>query len=204
MPPSKPSSRPLRADARRNQAHILEAAEAVFDTEGPSGSTEAIARRAGVAVGTVFRHFPTKADLIQAVFTARLQRLTDHAVQLQGAEDPGEAFLDFFLGWAELSATKLTFAEALIGEGVDVRALARQDAYLRMRQNLLQAVEGLLQRAQRAGRVRGDVGITELNALLIGTARALEQVRDDPDASARTLEVVLDGLRLRGAPPPDR
>ncbi|WP_243741021.1 TetR/AcrR family transcriptional regulator [Streptomyces sp. 8K308] len=185
----------LRADARQNRARILESAETVFDAQGPSASTEEIARKAGVAIGTVFRHFPTKAALVEAVFVGRLARLATHAEKLAESEEAGVAFFDFFTTWAELSAAKHSFADALADEGVDVRAAAERGPYPAVRRELAAAVETLLTRAQAAGAVRADIGMPELNALLIGVARAVEQVRDAPAVRRRLLGAILDGLR---------
>lgn len=185
-----------RADARRNRVRILDAADAVFAAQGPSASTEEIALKAGVAIGTVFRHFPTKTALVRAVFIDRLRRLAEEAQELAtDAEDAGTAFFGFFQRWAELAARKQAFADALLSEGVDVGAEAKQSEYPKVRRALLQAVEKLLMRARLAGTVRDDIGIQELNALLVGTARAIEAVHRKPQVAARTLEVVLDGLR---------
>jgi AcrR family transcriptional regulator len=86
--PSGPSAaKPLRADARRNQARVLETAEAVFAAKGTAASTEEIARQAGVGIGTVFRHFPTKEALLEAVFVGRLRRLADEVDALAAAKD---------------------------------------------------------------------------------------------------------------------
>lgn len=191
--------RPLRADARRNRAAILEAADAVFAVKGPAAPSEEIARDAGVAVGTVFRHFPTKEALVEAVFVERLRRLAVEARALVAADDPGAAFFGFFRRWAELSATKHAFADALASSGVDVVAVAGKGAYPQVRDELLGAVEALLERAQRAGVVRSDIGVQEVNALLIGAARAAEHAGADDGVRARTLAVTLDGLRPRGA-----
>lgn len=189
------SPRPQRADARRNAARILAAADAVFAAKGPSASTEEIARRADVAIGTVFRHFPTKAALVEAVFVERLQQLADAARALEGADDPGAAFFEFFGRWAEVSAAKHAFADALASDGVDVDASAARGPYPQVRADLLAAVESLLARAQRAGDVRDDIGIAELNAILIGTARAAEHTGADEAVLARTMAIVTDGLR---------
>ncbi|MFD0541611.1 TetR/AcrR family transcriptional regulator [Actinomadura luteofluorescens] len=78
----------MRADARRNRERILEAAEEVFAVAGPDASTEEVARRAGVAIGTVFRHFPTKADLLRALMKRLLQQVTDDAAELVASGDP--------------------------------------------------------------------------------------------------------------------
>ncbi|MEU6640964.1 helix-turn-helix domain-containing protein [Saccharomonospora sp. NPDC046836] len=185
----------IRADARRNRARILETAEAVFAAHGPAASTEEIARKAGVAIGTVFRHFPTKAELVEAVFVDRLSQLAASARQLAESDDAGAAFFDFFTTWAELSALKQSFADALANDGVDIQAAAERGAYPAVRTELAAAVETLLTRAQAAGAVRSDIGMRELNALLISVARAVEQVRDDPDVQRRLLCTILDGLR---------
>uniref|UniRef100_UPI000E348E2F TetR/AcrR family transcriptional regulator n=1 Tax=Jiangella endophytica TaxID=1623398 RepID=UPI000E348E2F len=200
--------RPLRADARRNQARILEAADEVFAAHGPATSTEQIARRAEVAIGTVFRHFPTKAALVEAVFIDRLRRLTATAAELSAGPDPGAAFFTFVTRWAELSAVKHAFADALARDGVDVAGAAAAGEYVRVRAELTAAVGALLERAQGAGAVRADVGTAELDALLIGAARAVEHTAGHPGVRRRTLTIILDGLRPRdgdavpGAPTP--
>jgi AcrR family transcriptional regulator len=86
----------LRADARANRARILDVAEEVFGQGGESASTEEVARLAGVGIATVFRHFPTKAALLEAVLARRFGRLREHAEELLGAGDPGQAFAGFF------------------------------------------------------------------------------------------------------------
>jgi len=192
------AAKPLRADARRNRARILQAADAVFSADGPSASTEEVARRAGVAIGTVFRHFPTKEALLEAVIVERLHGLTHQARSLSAADDPGAAFFAFFTQWVELSATKHALADALAGAGVDVEAV--QSAHQQVLHELHRAVETLLTRAQRAGAVRDDVHLAELIVLMIGTSRSVEHAGRDAGLRARALGVVFDGLR----PPPSR
>ena len=194
-----PPAKPLRADARRNRARILTAADEVFAASGPSASTEEVARRAGVAIGTVFRHFPAKHHLAEAVFVARLEQLVTEARDGAEADHPGPAFLSFVGRWAELSAAKLAVADALTREGLDVEAAAGDGPYPRVRAELLEAVGVLLARAQEAGAVRPELGVDEIHALLVGTARAVEQLADDEVGRARVLAVVVDGLR-----PPER
>jgi AcrR family transcriptional regulator len=184
------ADRPLRADARRNRTRILEVAEAVFAAKGTAASTEEVAREAGVGIGTVFRHFPTKEALLEAILLGRLHRLTEEASALSAAEDPGAAFFAFFTRVVDQAATKHAFADALAEAGVDIRHSAPQ-----VGQELLGALDTLLTRAQRAGAVRDDVRVTELMALLVGTSRAVEHAGWDPDVQARTLCVVFDGLR---------
>jgi AcrR family transcriptional regulator len=182
----------LRADARRNQARVLDAAEAVFAAKGTAASTEEIARQAGVGIGTVFRHFPTKQALLEAVFASRLQRLANEVDALAAAEDPSVALFSFFTGVVDQAATKLALVDALAAAGVDV---INQATASPVGQELLGAVGTLLTRAQWAGTVRADIGVAELIGLLVGTSRAVEQAGWDPKVQARILAVVFDGLR---------
>jgi AcrR family transcriptional regulator len=186
-------AKPLRADARRNRARVLEAADAVFASKGPSASTEEVAERAGVAIGTVFRHFPTKQALLEAVIIDRLGRLTHEAAARADADDPGAAFFAFFAHWVELAATKHALADALANADVNVKAVESRHA--RVVDDLHRAVDTLLTRAQRAGAVRDDIRLRELIILLIGASRAAEHAAQDTALHARTLAVVFDGLR---------
>ncbi|WP_204059691.1 helix-turn-helix domain-containing protein [Microbispora corallina] len=185
--------RALRADARRNRARILEAAEAVFAAQGVSASTEDVARRAGVGIGTVFRHFPTKESLVEEVFLGRVRMLADKAAALSEA-DAGTAFFRFFAYAVEQAATQNAYADVLAEaaatggtggeEGAAPSAVGRE---------LAAALAELLARAQRAGAVRADMGVAELVALLIGASRAAEHV--GPEVRRHTLDIVFDGLR---------
>jgi AcrR family transcriptional regulator len=182
--------KPLRADARRNRARVLEAAEAVFGSKGTSASTEEIAREAGVGIGTVFRHFPTKEALLEAIVVGRLRRLAEAADSLARAEDPGAAFFTFFTRAVDQSATKIALADALAEAGVDVERAASQ-----VGRDLRRTLGVLLARAQRAGAVRADVGVADVIALLVGASRAAEHAGWDREVQARTVAIMLDGLR---------
>jgi len=186
------AGKPLRADARRNRARLLDVAEEVFAAKGTSASTEEIARAAGVGIGTVFRHFPTKEALLEAVFVGRLRRLAEEADALAAGDDPGGAFYAFFSRVVDHSPTKNAFADALTEAGVDVRSAASEAG-----QDVLRALSVLLDRAQHAGAVRADVRAPEVIALLIGACRAAEYVGADDALRARTLAVFMDGLRPR-------
>ena len=183
-----PDDRPLRADARRNRALLLEAAEAVFAARGVSASTEEVARTAGVGVGTLFRHFPTKEALLEAVFRERLQRMAEGLRDLGAADDLGTAFFDFLSDAVAHSATKVALADALAEAGIDAVVSARE------KHDLGGALGQALVRAQEAGAVRPDVGLPELIALLIGASRAAEHAGTDP-VRTRIIGVILDGLR---------
>src|SRR5258708_17586261 len=102
---AEPLQKRPRADAQRNRARLLDVAELVFATKGIGASTEEIAREAGVGIGTVFRHFPTKEALLEAVFIRRLQQLAARADALAEADDPGAAFFSFFSYVVELAVT---------------------------------------------------------------------------------------------------
>ncbi|GAB3813127.1 TetR/AcrR family transcriptional regulator [Micromonospora zhanjiangensis] len=179
----------MRADARRNRARLLEVADEVFAERGTGASTEEIARAAGVGIGTVFRHFPTKEALLEAVLVARLHRIAADAQALRDADDPGGAFFGFLTGMVETAATKTAYTDALAAAGIDVG-----DAIAPVRAELRSALGELLDRAQRAGAVRTDIGLPELFALLVGMSRAAEHT-PDRTVQARTLAVLLDGLR---------
>ena len=182
----------LRSDARRNRARVLDAAEAVFAARGTSASTGEIARAAGVGIGTVFRHFPTKEALLEAIVIARMQRLAADANALAGAADPGAAFFSFFQRMVEHAATKKVLTEALAVAGIDVKSVVAPFA-----DDLRRAFGVLLTRAQEAGAVRPDVRIEEVIALLMGASRAAEQGGSDPAVQARSVEIIFDGLRAR-------
>jgi AcrR family transcriptional regulator len=175
-----------RADARTNRDRILTVADEVFGQGGPAASTEEVARRAGVGIATVFRHFPTKADLLTAVLVRRFERLRAEAEAARRAPDPGGAFFDLFTHLVTDAPTKIAIAEALLEAGGD-RDGAAAEASLGLRR----AVGAVLARAQRAGAVRDDVEPPEVYALLVATARAANV---DAEVRARMLAIVFAGL----------
>jgi AcrR family transcriptional regulator len=181
-----------RADARRNRAHILEVAEQVLVAKGTTVSTEEIARAAGVGIGTLFRHFPTKEALIQGVFEARLRRFADDAQRLAFAPDPGAALATLLRQAVDQGEVKNALAGLLTEAGIDVHAATGE-----VRQDLVAALGAVLSRAQQAGAVRRDLEVPELIGLLAGTSRAIEYATTDA-ARQRILAVVLDGLRPVG------
>ena len=185
---SAEDAKPLRADARRNRARILEAAEAVFAEQGAAASTEEVASRAGVAIGTVFRHFPTKTDLLRAIMKELLQRLTDEVRSLNADGDPGTGLFTFFTQLVAQAAAKKTVVDLLASAGVGVQASDSVQA-------LQQAIHTLLTRAQQAGTVRADVRPDEVMALLISTCQGALHAGWDSDLQHRTLTIVFAGLR---------
>lgn len=182
--------RPLRADAARNRARLLDAATEVFTTRGIGVPTEEIARAAGVGVGTLFRHFPTKEALLEAVMVRRLETITARTAELAAEAEPAEAFFACFRLIVEHSAGKQEFTRALAEAGVDVHASLRGST-----EQMRSQLTDLLAAAQRAGAVRPEVGLPELIALLVGVGTATEQLAADPEARERIFDVVFAGLR---------
>nr|WP_221473040.1 TetR/AcrR family transcriptional regulator [Amycolatopsis umgeniensis] len=172
----------------------MEAAERVFTAKGTSAPTEVVAREAGVGVGTVFRHFPTKEALLEAVLYARLHRFADEAEATVAAEspDPGVAFFGFLTGWIEMAGAKNAYFEALSAAGVSVPTTG---SVIGVR--LKEALGVLLNRAQDTGDVRKDLCVDELIPVIIGTAKAAEHA--GPELRTRTICILFDGLRPRQA-----
>lgn len=185
------AARPLRADAQRNRARILETAEAVFAVKGPSASTEEIAQKAGVGVGTIFRHFPTKEALLQAIIEALAIRLTEETRRLVVEGDPATAFFTFFQRMAREATEKKTVVDLLAEAGIAI-TVAKPIHVLR------QTIEELLANAQRAGTIREDVHAAEVIALLVGICQAGLHTTWEPELQDRTLAIVFDGLRPAG------
>ncbi len=182
--------RPLRADAVKNRLRILEAAEEVFAAEGVTASVDAVAERAGVGVGTLYRNFPTKEALFEAIVVMRIDELSQAIESVAEAEDPGKAFFDFLRLLAGRAALKRDLFAALATAGIDIKSQCAE-TYDRMRQ----AIERLLERAQRAGAVRTDIDGTEAIGLVVGTCLAAEQSPGFAGSPERMLEVVFDGMR---------
>src|ERR1700712_1514488 len=157
-------ARPLRADAARNRARVLETAYVTFAAEGLSVPVDEIARRAGVGAGTGYRHFPTKEDLFAAVVESRLQHIIAAGHALLDEPGPGEALFTFLrsmvLDWG---ATDQGLVESLGGLGIDVESAA-PDAEAAFRALLGE----LLGAAQGAGTVRSDVDVAEIKTLMVG------------------------------------
>jgi AcrR family transcriptional regulator len=183
-------TRPLRADAARNRARILEAAESVLASEGLSAPIDEIAKAADVGIGTVYRHFPTKEALFDAIVVNRVQRLVDEAESRADDAEPGPTFFEMFSLWVEQGTKHKALVEALANDGYDVVAATAE-----IKQHLRRAVEVLLVRAQEVGAVRDDVRIDDVMSLLSGACYASAYAGYDPGSRARAVAIMTDGLR---------
>lgn len=170
----------MRADARRNQARILAAAEEVFAARGAAASTEEVAAAAGVAIGTIFRHFPTKQDLLGAILKDLLADLSEKA--------ESDDLFAFFTRVVTVAAEKKFVVELLAGHGVEVGVAGPVES-------LSAAAGELLARAQNAGTVRADVRLDEVLALLTAAGQGALHGGWPPDLRERTLQVIFAGLR---------
>lgn len=192
--PVRPGRPTLRADAQRNRARILDAAESVFAEFGASASTEEVASRAGVAIGTVFRHFPTKRDLLAEIMRGLGEQLTEQVRALAANDEGGHALYEFFVGVVEQAMVRRTVVE-LLAQSSTGPAGDEQDVALR------EAVEVLLVLAQHAGTVRRDVRIDDVMALLVAASQGALRAGWDRRLRERTVNIIFDGLRA-GVPNP--
>ena len=175
------AARALRADAARNREKVLRAARDAFAESGYGVPLDEIATRAGVGPGTVYRHFPTKEALFEAVVTARVQDLVADARARAEGPDPGAAFFGFLDRIAAESAAKRDLPDAIAIAGS-------------LREELLAALDTLLRRAQQAGAVRADVRTEDLIVLLKGLFASLADVTDQARRDL-VYAVLADGLR---------
>jgi AcrR family transcriptional regulator len=182
----------MRADARRNRAQILQAAETAFAEEGVGVPIDEIAQRACVGVGTVYRHFPTKEALFEAVIVTRMQALAEEAKALSDAEDPADALFGFLTRLATQACSKRDLVDALSGAGIEIKEASKA-----FKDDLESAMSVLLQRAQAAGDVRTDIQLEDIFGLVMGTCTL--QHHEPACNQERMLSVVCDGLRTHNS-----
>ncbi|SEE45573.1 transcriptional regulator, TetR family [Streptomyces sp. 2131.1] len=181
-------TRPVRADARRNRARILEAAEAVFAEQGASASTDAVAERAGVAIGTVFRHFPTKPDLLRAVVMSVQDHIAAEVDVMVLDQVAPTALFDFCSLVMEAGAAHRDVFERLVETGVQARVSA---SLARMRP----AIDVLLERARDGRAVRHDLSADELIALLAAVCQEAMAGDWSGGLRRRALSLLFGGMR---------
>jgi AcrR family transcriptional regulator len=179
---------PGRADARRNRERLLQAATAAFAAAGAAVSLESIARAAGVGIGTLYRHFPTREALVEAVYRAELAEVSASATDLLKFHRPADALRRWMDRYASFVAAKRGTAESL-------RAIALSGAIepSETRASIVAAVRLLLEAGAADGSLRGDVRaddvVTSLLGILLASASA--------EQSGRMLDLLLDGLTAR-------
>src|ERR1700682_5257381 len=180
-----------RADAVRNRERVLEAAKIVFSAGGTHVSLEAVAKRAGVGIGTLYRHFPTRESLFEAVYRREVQQLGELAEQLKTEAAPVDALRRWLRSNVEFVATKKGMSAAL---ALAVQGSSELSAYSFDR--LTKAVGALLDRAVAAGEIRSDIGPEDLLRALVGMC----YMHDQPGwqkSVVRLLDVFVDGLRVQ-------
>ena len=187
------TDRRFRADAQRNMDSLLEAALAVFATSGVDAPVREIAVRAGVGVGTLYRHFPQRADLVAAVFRREIDACADAAPILAAEHTPGEALARWMQRYAAFIATKRGLATALHSGNPAFDPLP---AYFQQR--LEPALRMLLEAAAAAGEVRADISAEELLGAV--ASLCLDAYKQGPEHARRMVALLVDGLRYGANP----
>lgn len=194
MRQSEKTPRKPRADAVRNRERVLEAAKVVFGAGGAEASLEAVARAAGVGIGTLYRHFPTREALFEAVYRREVQQLADLAEQLKQEAQPVDALRQWLRSNVHFVATKKGMSAALA-----LAAYKNSELFSYSFDRLTRAVGGLLDRAIAAGEIRDDISPEDVLRALVGMC----YMHDHPGwqtSVLRLVDVFIDGLRLK----PDR
>src|SRR5580658_2244806 len=184
-------ARKPRADAVRNRERVLEAAKAVFSAGGAEASLEAVARAAGVGIGTLYRHFPTREELFEAVYRREVQHLADLAEELKKEAQPIDALRQWMRSNVKFVATKKGMSAALA-----LAAYKNPKLFSYSFDRLTGAVGGLLDRAIATGEIRDDISPEDLLRALIGMC----YMHDHPGwqtSVLRLVDVFVDGLRIR-------
>jgi AcrR family transcriptional regulator len=182
--------RPMRADARRNRERILDAAKLAFGIHGGETQMDDVAARAGVGVGTVYRHFPTKELLMGELVRQKFALIAEHAREgLQQDGEPFEVFAGVLRRNLEVTAKDAAAQDALMRAGEEVWDQARE-----VREELDSVVQELIDRAQAAGTMRPDFSVADMPMLMCGVSASMAHGGLE---WRRHLEILLDGLRAR-------
>ena len=184
-------ARSQRADARRNRERIVKSARRCMAKHGLDAQMEEIARGAGVGVGTVYRHFPTKDELVEALAGERFERLRDLAQEALADDDPWHAFEQFIRASAQIQTDDRSLSEVLTSRPETMSRAAQ-------RVGMLELVEQVLSRAQKAGVLRKDADARDIPMIMCALAGTFRNPHADTD---RYLGIVLDGLRAPGEKP---
>ena len=187
------ADRPMRADAQRNRARLLEAAVRAFSQDGPEVTLDAIARDAGVGIGTLYRHFPTREALVEAAYRSELARLCSAVPELLRDRPPDEAtrrWMDLFVDYMTTKRGMADALRAVIASG--------RNPYEQSRGQLISAITTLLTAAGGAGMLRRDIEPADVLASLGGVSLTAGEPAQREQAG-RLLDLLMDGLRYQGA-----
>ena len=179
------TTRPLRADARRNHEKLVAAARDAFAEQGTSASLEAVAETAGVGIGTLYRHFPNRQALLEAVYTEEVESMARGTRELAD-RDPWDAVEEWSQRYIGFAATKHALMEAMLEAGPD------SDALVGCRTMLRDSGNELIARAKSAGAIRPDAEFMDV-ARMVGQIALMPNA--DAESKERMLRIVLDGLR---------
>ena len=188
---SASAPKPLRADAQRNRDRLLDAAARAFTAHGPEATLEGVATEAGVGIGTLYRHFPTREALVEATYRHELDRLCDAAGDLLAELPPDQAtraWMDRFVGYLTTKRGMADTLRAIIASG--------GDPYAHSRDRMLAAIETLLKASANAGTLRADVHPEDILKGLSGVSLVAGEPAERAQAT-RLLDLLMDGLRHR-------
>jgi len=186
--------RPLRRDAQRNRAALLDAARATFAERGLDAPLEAVAQRAGVAIGTLYRHFPARADLVDAIVIEKLGTWAEAGQQALETDDPWDGFVHLLRRMCELQSQDRAFNQvACRDDGSD----ASPDTTA-LRRRIMEQMTSVVRRAQEAGALRRDFGLDDMALLVLANAGVAEGTAD-PARWRRHVELMMDALRATPA-----
>jgi AcrR family transcriptional regulator len=192
----KLAPRPLRADARRNRERVLTAAQVVFAEHGHDAQMDDVAKRAGVGVGTVYRHFPTKEALIEALAVDRFEKILAVGKAALERDDPWEALTEALWQGAALTASDRSFTE-IVGEMQGPMPLAEE-----LQREMNDTYGELMRRAQASGDLRPDLVLDDIPMFMCGIGLGARKTHSCPDAWRRHVAIVIDGLRASSASSP--
>jgi AcrR family transcriptional regulator len=186
---ASPADRPLRADARRNRERVMKAARAVFGEQGRDAQMDDVARKAKVGVGTVYRHFPTKEALLEALVRDQFAMLATWAREALESDDAWAAFERLLWRGAALHADDRALAEATADAKANVADHAARES------GLAASMAELIARAQRQGAMRDDLRAEDLSSMFCGLGSVMHRDPGDPVAWRRYLSLMIDGMR---------
>jgi AcrR family transcriptional regulator len=192
----KLAPRPLRADARRNRERVITAAAVVFAEHGHEAQMDDVAKRAGVGVGTVYRHFPTKEALIEALAVDRFEKILAVGRAALERDDPWEALTEALWAGAALTASDRSFTE-IVGELQGPMTLPEE-----LQRAMTETYTELMRRAQASGDLRPDLVFDDIPMFMCGIGFGTRKTHACPDAWRRHISIVIDGLRASSASSP--